>query len=331
MATRSGDPTGGAPPARAAIALGSNLGDRHGYLRGAVDALSRLGTVIAVSPLYETAPVGGPDQGPYLNAVVVVETAMEPRQLLSELHGLERAAGRTRDLRWGPRTLDLDLILYGSRSVDEHGLEVPHPRFRDRRFVLEPLLAAWPDAAEPDGTALAPLLATVADQDLTKVADPSWASEPPRGRGAGWVAGQIAMLAVHVAALGLAPGSLGGSVPGMRAVGAALTLGSVALFLASGSGLGRMLTPYPQPIDDGTLVTRGIYGMVRHPMYGSVLLLAFASATWARSLPAVGTAAALAVFFTAKSSHEESRLAAVYPEYPDYRARVKRRFIPWVV
>ncbi len=95
---------------------------------------------------------------------------------MSELHGIERAAERIRDLKWGPRTLDLDLILYGTLVVDdEGGLVVPHPRFARRRFVLEPLLAAWPDARHPDGTLIAPLLESVRDQDLSQVDDASWA------------------------------------------------------------------------------------------------------------------------------------------------------------
>lgn len=314
--------------ARAAIALGSNVGDRLDHLRGAVRSLRTLGTVVAASALYETAPVGGPEQGPYLNAVVVLETELPARALLDALHGLERAAGRTRDVRWGPRTLDLDLIVFGVERIDEPGLQVPHPRFRDRRFVLVPLLDAWPDATEPDGTPLAPLLDQVADQDLRRVDGPGWAA--PTDRGGNWVLGQAAAFLIHLLALGYGAGTLGGSVSGWRSVGALLGIASLALFAASSLGLGRNLTPYPQPIADGTLVTGGVYGLARHPMYGAVLLLAMAAATWARSLPALLTGAGMVVFFSAKSRHEEGRLRIAYPGYRDYEAKVRRRFVPWV-
>jgi 2-amino-4-hydroxy-6-hydroxymethyldihydropteridine diphosphokinase len=153
---------------RAAIGLGSNLGDRAAHLDAARRGLADLGTVVAVSPIYETAPVGGPDQGPYLNAVVVLDTDLPARRLLEACLAIEGAAGRERRERWGPRTLDLDLLLYGSETIDEPGLVVPHPRMRERRFVLAPLLDVWPDAALPDGTQLAGLLAAVADQEVRR-------------------------------------------------------------------------------------------------------------------------------------------------------------------
>jgi 2-amino-4-hydroxy-6-hydroxymethyldihydropteridine diphosphokinase len=160
--------------ARAAIGLGSNLGDRRGLLAGAVRRLGAAGPVVAVSSLFETAPVGGPEQGPFLNAVAVVETSLEPRALLDLCLGAEREAGRERRVRWGPRSLDLDLLLYGCETVDEPGLRVPHPRLAARRFALEPLVEAWPEAALPDGTPVASLLAAVADQEAAVVAGPGW-------------------------------------------------------------------------------------------------------------------------------------------------------------
>jgi len=328
--TPPGDAQSDIPRVKAAIALGSNIGDRLGYLRLAVRALDECGRMVAASPLYESAPVGGPEQGPYLNAVVVIETSLPPRRLLAELHGIERSAGRTRDVRWGPRTLDLDLILYGDRSVDEAGLAVPHPRFRDRRFVLEPLLAAWPDAREPDGPPLAPLLAAVADQDLSEVDDTSWVDGSGSDRGGLWVAGQAAMFAAHLLASVATAGSLGGSPGGWRAIGAVLAVAAAALLLVSGRGLGRMLSPFPEPVPDGSLVTSGVYSLVRHPMYGSVLLAAWAATAWLRSVGGVVTAVAMTVFFQAKSRHEERRLEVVYADYEAYRRSVRRRFIPWV-
>lgn len=164
--------------ARAALGLGSNLGDRQSFLAAAVRRLAEAGPVVAVSSLYETAPVGGPPQGPFLNAVVVVETALGPRRLLELAQAAERAAGRRRLVRWGPRSLDVDLLLYEGRTMNERGLRVPHPRLASRRFALEPLVEAWPGAALPAGTPLASLLPEVADQDARVVEGPDWWTGP---------------------------------------------------------------------------------------------------------------------------------------------------------
>jgi 2-amino-4-hydroxy-6-hydroxymethyldihydropteridine diphosphokinase len=127
---------------RAFLGLGSNLGDRLGQLRRAVAALP---DVVAVSPVYETDPVGGPEQGPYLNCVVELHTDLEPRQLLELAHQLERDARRVRSVRWGPRTLDVDVLLVGDVRVDEPDLVVPHPRMWERAFVLVPLADLAPE------------------------------------------------------------------------------------------------------------------------------------------------------------------------------------------
>ncbi len=127
---------------RAAIGLGSNLGDRAATLRS---ALTALGTdpaidVVAVSAFQETEPVGVVDQPKFLNAAALLETTLSARELLDRLLAIERAHGRTRSgPRHGPRTLDLDLLLYGEETIDEPGLTVPHPRMHERRFVLDPL------------------------------------------------------------------------------------------------------------------------------------------------------------------------------------------------
>lgn len=167
--------------ARAALGLGSNLGDRRANLAGAVRRLAAAGRVVAVSSLYETAPIGGPAQGPFLNAVLVLETALAPGALLRLGRAAEQAAGRRRRVRWGPRPLDVDLLLYEGLRVDEPGLVVPHPRLAVRRFALEPLVEAWPEAALPDGTAAASLLPLVADQQVAAVDGPGWWQGPPAG------------------------------------------------------------------------------------------------------------------------------------------------------
>jgi 2-amino-4-hydroxy-6-hydroxymethyldihydropteridine diphosphokinase len=128
---------------RAFLALGSNLGDRRAYLKS---ALERLPDVVAVSHLYETDPVGGPPgQGAFLNCVVELHTARSPRELLAEAQAAEAAAERVRRERWGPRTLDVDVLLVGDEVVDEPDLTVPHPRMWERGFVLVPLADLAPE------------------------------------------------------------------------------------------------------------------------------------------------------------------------------------------
>lgn len=134
------------------VAFGSNLGNRETNIAGALAALRAHPAihVAAVSSLYETAPVGPPPQGPYLNAAARLRTRLPPRALLEALLAIERAAGRVRDgARWGARSLDLDLLLYGTRSFDEPGLCVPHPRLHERAFVLEPLCELAPALVHP--------------------------------------------------------------------------------------------------------------------------------------------------------------------------------------
>jgi 2-amino-4-hydroxy-6-hydroxymethyldihydropteridine diphosphokinase len=134
------------PPWRAFIGLGSNLGDRRALLRQAVEELRAAGDVTGVSPLYETEPVGGPGgQGPYLNLVVELSTSDTPRRLLERSRAIEAVAGRERTVRWGPRTLDADVLWVEGWQVDEEDLIVPHPRLWDRRFVVQPLADLAPD------------------------------------------------------------------------------------------------------------------------------------------------------------------------------------------
>ena len=144
---------------RAVLALGSNLGDRLAMLQGAVDALSDAGRVVAVSPVYETDPVGGPEQADFLNAVMVVETDLGAHALLAVAHAVEARFARVRDERWGPRTLDVDVVAIGDEVVDDDEVVVPHPRAAERAFVLVPWSAVERDAALPDGRRVADLVA----------------------------------------------------------------------------------------------------------------------------------------------------------------------------
>jgi len=122
------------------IALGSNLGDRHAILLEAISQLTEIIKVLKASTFHETAPVGGPEQPDYLNAVLIGESDLDPAQLLTKMQEIEAAAGRVRVERWGARTLDLDLIVAGDLIIDSDFLTLPHPRAHERRFVLDPWL-----------------------------------------------------------------------------------------------------------------------------------------------------------------------------------------------
>jgi len=136
---------------RAAIALGSNMEEPLVQVRLAFDELAALPSTVMVkrSSLYRTVPVGFADQPPFINAIALVDTKLTPRALLDHLLEIERSHGRVRDIPNGPRTLDLDIVLYGSSRHSEPGLAIPHPRMHERAFVLAPLLEVWPDAEIP--------------------------------------------------------------------------------------------------------------------------------------------------------------------------------------
>ena len=135
---------------RVAVALGSNLGERRGHLEYAIAALRRDLTSLTASSFIETEPAGvEPGQPLYLNAAIVGMTQLSPRELLDRLLGIERERGRERPYAMAPRTLDLDLILYDGEVVDEPGLSIPHPRFREREFVLAPLAEIAPEMVDP--------------------------------------------------------------------------------------------------------------------------------------------------------------------------------------
>ena len=138
------------------VGLGANLGDREETIRAAV---AELPDVVAVSPLRETDPVGVTDQPQFLNGVAALETELAPRELLDVLLAIERRLGRERRERWGPRTIDLDLLLYGDAVIDEDSLKIPHPRLHERRFVLEPLADLAPKLVVPGHGRVKDLLA----------------------------------------------------------------------------------------------------------------------------------------------------------------------------
>ena len=139
---------------RAYLSLGSNVGDRHAHLSGALATLAA-GEPRRVSSVYATEPVGGVAQSDYWNLVVELETTATPHELLARARLAEAAAGRAREIRWGPRTLDVDVLLVGEEAVDDEELTVPHPRLYERAFVLVPLAELAPELVTADQLAAA--------------------------------------------------------------------------------------------------------------------------------------------------------------------------------
>jgi len=157
----------------AVLAVGSNLGDRLGTLQECVNAIGRLPDtdVLAISPVYQTAPVGGPPQPDYLNAVLAVATGLGPGDLLAALHGIEASFGRVRKERFGPRTLDIDIISYCGEVSDDPALTLPHPRAHERAFVLAPWHDIEPDAELAGHGPVAALLATLGPAGVRRLPD----------------------------------------------------------------------------------------------------------------------------------------------------------------
>lgn len=158
---------------RVVLALGSNLGDRLAHLQAGVDSLAAEPgiAVTAVSAVYETSPVGGPEQPDYLNAVMLADSALPSRSILHLCLAAERARDRVRTVTWGPRTLDIDVIACGDELSDDPELILPHPRARQRAFVLAPWLDVDPDARLPGDGSVARLLAEVGTAGITRRAD----------------------------------------------------------------------------------------------------------------------------------------------------------------
>ncbi len=158
------------------LGLGSNLGDRLANLRAAVARLAAAGQVLAVSSLYETEPVGGPPgQPPYYNACCHLRTALPPLELLRFLKAVEAEQGREEGPRWGPRTLDLDILLYDDLALQTPHLEIPHPRLAERAFVLVPLAEIAPDRRHPLlGLTVAQLRGRLDEIGVRVVAGPGW-------------------------------------------------------------------------------------------------------------------------------------------------------------
>jgi len=133
------------------LALGSNVGEREKFLLQAIEALNRTSGIAVkkLSSIYETDPVGYTDQPAFLNMVASVETSLAPHELLAKILHIEKELGRVRTIRWGPRMIDIDILLYGSEQVTDVDLEIPHPAMKDRAFVLVPLRDVWEGAELP--------------------------------------------------------------------------------------------------------------------------------------------------------------------------------------
>lgn len=181
FSTRSGESTfSGTGSQPVVVGLGANQGERQATLLRAVAEIERIWGTVSVSPLYESAPVGGPAQGPYLNAAVLLWTAEPLGEVLDRLQQIELDHGRVRTERWGPRTLDLDILWAEARTIRTSSLIVPHPELERRAFALRPLLDLVPTAKSPTtGSAYDQILGQLEDQELCRIHDEKWWKRSP--------------------------------------------------------------------------------------------------------------------------------------------------------
>ena len=313
-----------------AIGLGSNIGDRLEHLRSAVEQLDGLGEVSDASSLYETAPVGGPEQDPFLNAAVILHADLEPPTLLDQLHEVEKTSGRERAVRWGPRTLDLDILAWDGPEVATEGLRIPHPRAGEREFVLRPLVEVWPRALIGPGRPADAALASVEAQGVDRLAR-TWIDEQSPWPGRVFVAVQFAWFLGIALAMGWDGSLPGGSAGATRLVGVPLTVAGAALAFISSRRLGANLTAVPEPRSDATLVDTGPYRWARHPIYGGATLFILGTTLILDSFTGALLSLGLLPFFYLKTEYEERRLRIHFPQYRAYRQRVTRRLIPFLI
>lgn len=315
---------------RYAIALGSNLGDRLEHLIRASGELNKRLGVLEVSPLYETEPVGGPAQDPYLNAVVVVDTDAEPLAVLDACRTIELQEGRERQVRWGPRTLDLDIIASEGSQVSTDRLIIPHPRATEREFVLRPLTDVWPGAPVGEGLTAKEALAALPHQGVDRLAE-DWIGPVSRWMSHGLVAAQFVLFVAVAIALAYDGSLPEGEVSFSRVLGAAVAFVGLILTFSASRRLGSALAAPPIPRRDAELVTSGPYRLVRHPIYGGIILFMLGTALFVESLLGLAAAVLLVPFFIVKARYEEMHLRIRYPGYLAYRQTVPRLLIPFVV
>jgi 2-amino-4-hydroxy-6-hydroxymethyldihydropteridine diphosphokinase len=313
---------------RYAIGLGSNEGDRLAHLAGAVNRVR--GDARQVSSLYETEPVGGPEQDPFLNAVLVVESDLEPIDMLDHLQQIESEHGRERKARWGPRTLDLDLVAADSAPFSTERLTLPHPRAAEREFVLRPLAEVWPDAPVGEGKTAEAALAALDDQGVDLLAR-DWVPPVSKWKAHALVVGQFVLFLAVAVAISFDGALPEGEVTVLRVVGAALAMAGMVLAFVSSRRLGPAMTASPIPKEHGSLVIAGPYRYVRHPIYGGVILILLGTSLFLDSAAGSVSAALLIPYFWMKSSFEERQLRMHFSGYQAYQQVVHRRLIPFVI
>lgn len=315
---------------RYGIGLGSNLGDRLQNLIAACEELSeRLGD-LQVSPVYETEPVGGPVQDPFLNAVAIVDTDLDPFQVLDVCQEIELNHGRERKVRWGPRTLDLDIVVTDGPPLADERLTIPHPRAAEREFVLRPLFDLWPDAHLGPGLTATMALDTVADQGVDRLAH-DWLPPVSRWKSQAFLAVQFGLFLAVAIALAYDGTLPDGEVGVTRLLGAAIAFAGLILAFVASRRLGPALAAPPIPRPGAELVTSGPYRLARHPIYGGITMFMLGTALVVDSLVGLAVSALLLPFFLVKARYEEKQLRMRYPGYLGYRQTVPRRIIPFVV
>lgn len=315
---------------RYALGLGSNVGDRWKHLVDAHRDLSEQFDVVAVSPIYETEPVGGPEQDPFLNAVVVVESDHDAHGVLGVCHEIEERHGRERTVEWGPRTLDLDIIATDGPAVSSERLTVPHPRAIDREFVLRPLATVWSDAPVGGGLTARAALASVEGQEVDEL-ESDWVPPVSRLRGNVLVAAQFALLVMIAMAFAYDGTLPEGRVTLLRVIGAIVAFFGLIFAFIGSRRLGSAMTPSPHPLPDADLVVSGPYRFVRHPIYGGLTMFMLGTALFLDSAVGFFAALLLVPFFLFKASIEERWLRMHHAGYRAYRAAVTRRLIPFVI
>ncbi|HZD24079.1 MAG TPA: 2-amino-4-hydroxy-6-hydroxymethyldihydropteridine diphosphokinase [Acidimicrobiia bacterium] len=314
---------------RYAIGLGSNQGDRLEHLTSAVAAIGDLVDEYRVSSLYETEPVGGPEQDPFLNAVMVVDTSLGPLELLDRLQTIETDHGRQRKVRWGPRTLDLDLVGSDGATHDDDRLTIPHPRAAQRGFVLVPLVELWPTAPVGPGTTAAEALGSTDTSGIDRLAR-NW--QPRISPIPAWILMVGQLFIFLVAAVGLASdGRLPeGQVTALGWLGVLMAMAGLVIAFVALRRLGPVISPSPAARRDALVVVSGPYRYVRHPIYGGVFLVLLGTALFVHSVLGVVASLAVLVFFWVKSVYEERQLRIRSPGYWRYQKVVRRRMIPFV-
>lgn len=283
-----------------------------------------------VSPVYETEPVGGPEQDPFLNAVVVVDSDRSPIEVLDACQEIEQSRQRVRQVRWGPRTLDLDILATDGPPHADERLTIPHPRASTREFVLRPLVDVWPDAEVGDGLTAEQALDQVGDQGVDYLTD-DWIPPVSPRKAHAFLAGQFAILVAVALALAY-DGSLPEGVAEMSRVlgGAVAFVGVVMAFIAS-RRLGTPMTASPIPGPDSELVMTGPYRFARHPIYGGLILFLMGTALVLDSIAGLLVSAALIPYFMLKARYEERQLRLRFAGYLLYKQTVHRWLIPFVI